>query len=838
MENNENMINPEIEQSKAAPAAEEKLTGAEKRKRWKEAKRKRKEEEKEYYRYAPLPVKIWNFWLKVPVCILLVLCLVAGVIYSVVGQEAITGLITKAAFSYYTGAKDKALSDADKEKIYELSPLDEEGIAKIDASAPAIGADETWTICLYIIGSDLEDQGETELSPVTQAQIEKKRDEIADAEKAERTERLERFGTDLDAQGLELPAFFYYPVKPAEKPESPKLDRVGSASGDLAEITSGKWSDNIRVVIQTGGARSWSNKMVNPNRTQRFLYEKGNFTEIENLPLKHAANVDTLSDFMDFCNENYHSDHNMLVLWDHGGGPFGYGYDQIFGNMMSIADIRAALEKSHGKAPAKVPYDIIGFDACLMAEVEVTNALNGYADYYCVSEEGEPGDGWDYAKILKTMTENPTMSAAQVGRTVADAFTDYYMTENVNVGHLSSQSVTFSVLDAKKAHELYEAYSELCKAQLKDAAEGDMGVLAEIGRLGLLSTRYGAEHSGRFNMADLGNYIEKLSASYPNECEKVSKLIKETVLYHRENGSLCDSTGIAVYLPVQVGEYRGLDYYLNYIYNISTDDNVRALYFYKQAGCLNGEMTKYLKTVTDKTPGKLDVKAFTEFTKQAPNVEKTGFSLPVSEELKKTIVDYRLVVASLDEVEGTITDYGTNGGLALTDDGLLKSDFDGKWPCINDVPLYVEISSNTDSATEYRSHINYNGKEAYMLLSYDKLAGGMKISGVRKVAENDANYLSNTRSKEELEEGAEIVPLYNETDITKGSESTVEGKAVKFKKNTKVEMKTLPKGYYLTTVIITDPRGDSYYSAVVGAEMTSGGISEWKADDRFRGSNY
>ena len=74
--------------------------------------------------------------------------------------------------------------------------------------------------------------------------------------------------------------------------------------------------------------------------------------------------------------------------------------------------------------------------------------------------------------------------------------------------------------------------------------------------------------------------------------------------------------------------------------------------------------------------------------------------------------------------------------------------------------------------------------------------------------------------------------------MTKGSETTVEGKAVKFKKNTKVEMKTLPKGYYLTTVIITDPRGDSYYSAVVGAEMTSGGISEWKADDRFRGSNY
>ncbi len=51
-------------------------------------------------------------------------------------------------------------------------------------------------------------------------------------------------------------------------------------------------------------------------------------------------------------------------------------------------------------------------------------------------------------------------------------------------------------------------------------------------------------------------------------------------------------------------------------------------------------------------------------------------------------------------------------------------------------------------------------------------------------------------------------------------------------------MKSLPKGYYLGTIVITDPRGDSYYSAVVGADIGSGGVNEWKIDDRFRASNY
>lgn len=71
--------------------------------------------------------------------------------------------------------------------------------------------------------------------------------------------------------------------------------------------------------------------------------------------------------------------------------------------------------------------------ACFMSGLEATHAINGYADYYCVSEESEPGDGWDYKALLKKMTENPTMNSAQVGRTIADTYTDYYMKENLNV---------------------------------------------------------------------------------------------------------------------------------------------------------------------------------------------------------------------------------------------------------------------------------------------------------------------------------------------------------------------------------------------------------------------
>ena len=821
-------------------AAEGTLTKAERREKWKAAKRKRRMEQKEFYKYAPKGVRNWNLYLKKPVCVILVICIFAAFcLKPMIG--AISGLASKVMFEYYFSAKDAELSDKQKEEIYERSPIDEEGNKKIDAYPP-IGSDETWTICLYMIGSDLEDSKQVDLSEIVVEQTKKKKEENIEKTKAGLQKSLDTFSGELAEKGLEIPAFFYYPIVPVASSKNVTEDvvvaeRRGAASGDISEICSDTWSDNIRIVIQTGGARHWSNKMVNPNRTQRFVYEKGSFKEIANFPLQEISETETLTDFISFCNDNYHSDHNMLVLWDHGSGPFGYGYDRIYNKMLSIKEIRAALENVYGQSPKKSPYDIIGFDACLMSEATVTNFLSDYADYFCVSEEAEPGDGWAYNRFLKEMSDDPTMSAPQIGRAIADSFTDYYMQENINVGELLDQSVTFSVLDAKKTAELFDAYSELCKKQLIDATT-DLGVLSEMGRLGLRSTRFGQEYCNAFNMSDLGNYVDYLVDSYPEECSRIKKLIGETVLYHRENGALSDATGIAVYLPCQVDNYNGLLKYLNYVYDIVDDDNIKALYYYKQAGCLNDELTEYVKSLTDNEPKKLDLKLFDEFTKAEPTVADGTFSLPVSEELQNLMVGYNIEVANLNEKKGVITDYGSNGGLELDGDGCLVSNFDGKWPYINEVPLYVEIVSNTGSEIEFKSHIKYNGDEAYLILNYDKDTDNLTVNSVRKVEEGNANYMDNTKSNLQLQKGDTITPLYKETSLKDGAESSTPGKSVKIKANTDYRMKVLPKGYYIGTVVITDPRGDSYYSAVLGADIGSGGVSGWKKDDRFRGSNY
>ena len=820
-------------------AEKEKLTRKEKRLRWKEAKRARRQAEKDYYQYAPWFKRVWNLYLKkVFVAILVVAVLFSMVTSSIpMIMEALVPLL----IAYNDEIKDQPLDEEGMKKLYEISPLDTEGSARIDA-LPSVGEDETWTICVYFVASNLEDMGENDLSYVTSMLIKDEKTEISDGGRQHRLDRLTQFNSELAENGLELPAFFYYPDRPVASStvvtqDIIVSDREGCASADIGEMTSDVWSDNIRVVIQTGGATHWSNQLVNPNRTQRFVYEKGEMKEVQNLPLQNAADPDTLAGFLRFCRDEYHSDHNMLVLWNHGGGPFGYGMDSIFGGMFSLKDIRTALSQVYRPNTSKPAFDIIGFDACLMSTLEVTNALDGFADYYCLSEESEPGDGWTYDELLGSMTEDPTMSPAKVAQAVADSYTDHYIRQNINSPFMESD-VTFSVIDAHKASELYDAYVDLCKTQLKDAAD-DIGVLAEMNRCGSRATRFGGEAYNVFNTVDLGNYMDALVDSYPEESSRIKDLVGETVLYHRQNGALSDSTGIAVYLPTEVRDLSGLMYYLEYIYDVSEEDSITALYYYKQAGCLSEDMMEQVATLTESLPAVFDITPFQDFTKAEAEADADGFAVPVNASLQNLISGYQMEIGLFDEENDMLTMYGRDNCLYLDGEGFLRSDFDGKWIFLGDQPLSLEVVSSTPSYTQYRSHVTVNGAEAYLTLTYNNDTDDVTVTGVRKVSDDGSvNYLINTRTVETLNKDDKIAPIYDVSDFSTNQFYSVEGNQVSYKSASDISVKMLPEGYYLCTAVISDQRGDSYYSQVAAANMDKKGITSWIIDSRFYGRDW
>ncbi len=731
--------------------------------------------------------------------------------------------------------------------IYDLSPLDEEGTRRVEQEEP-IKESDTWTICYYMIGSDLEDQAENNLSEITRLITEKAAAENKILAENKTMERLLQYADWLQEQGLDFPEYLYAPVHPLPSSEAVTKDVVvadmaGVATEDISEICQGLDSDKIHVVIQTGGATRWGNSRINPNKTQRFTVENGHLKELANMPLQDSCNPDTLADFLNYCEEQYPADHRMVVLWDHGSGAFGYGRDDIYQTSMSLKDIRKALESVCEPDPENPHYDLIGFDACLMASVENAHMLYGYGKYLVGCEQTEPGGGWSHDVYLQAMSEDPTMSPAAIGKTIADSFVDFYMDKNCGISNPPFYSITtsFSLMDLNAAEETYKAYCELNETLLKDAV-ADNHVLTKISSAAQNSTRLSGESYEIYNLIDLGNYMDALSVYYPKECGNVLQKLEEAVLYHRANGYLSDSTGMNIYMPVIINSTYGLDFFLTYLNEVSDDMATRALYYYKISGCLNDEYQDYAGSQGYGTAKTIETDALKKLADNEIVLKDKGFQISLNEEQKNNYQYAAIEVAAYDAKQGLLTAYGKNNGVT-ENNGVLSTDFDGTWICLDGCPLYTEVVSESDQAIVYRSPVKINDENYYLILSYDKeenkvFLTGASIYNADALADASAAHVIG-KTTISLQEGDIIRPVYTIYDLNKNVESRQESEEkIVFSASSKAVMTSLPDGTYLNALVLTDIRGDEYYSAVVEQTIEHAKISKQQISDDFVGSTY
>lgn len=195
----------------------------------------------------------------------------------------------------------------------------------------------------------------------------------------------------------------------------------GMATEDLSEILNATLSENVNVVIQTGGTRKWKTKAIASDHSQRFIVENGALTLVDDsLGQLDITDPQTLEDFIVFCDTYYPANRNMLIMWNHGSGAvYGFGYDEHSDDYMAaltLDEMQTAIRNTG------VKFEMIGFDACLMGGIETACAFYDSADYLIASEDFESGRGWEYQNWLTVLGMNSSTPMEDVAKVIIDDF--------------------------------------------------------------------------------------------------------------------------------------------------------------------------------------------------------------------------------------------------------------------------------------------------------------------------------------------------------------------------------------------------------------------------------
>lgn len=125
-------------------------------------------------------------------------------------------------------------------------------------------------------------------------------------------------------------------------------------------------------------------------------------------------------------------------------------------------------------APAKL--DIVAFDACALATIEMAYQLAPYAKYMIASQVTIPLPGWPYREILKRLAEpkGDLMEPAELGSYAVRRFSEHYRAHE--------RAVTLSHLDLSHAESLFKLTDALAR-KLAIALDEDADEVAVVSRL-------------------------------------------------------------------------------------------------------------------------------------------------------------------------------------------------------------------------------------------------------------------------------------------------------------------------------------------------------------------
>jgi hypothetical protein len=323
-----------------------------------------------------------------------------------------------------------------------------------------------------------------------------------------------------------------------------------SATYNIEQMRQIGSSSNTNIVITTGAAKKEGWQTV-----QRKLILPHHDYLLQDLQSVNMGLTSTIQDFFIWGINRFPANHYIAIFWDHGGGPnYGYGQDELHANTSTPINQLASAMKTVTQSTNK-HFEIIGFDACFLGNVETFAGLYPYANYLVGSEDLEPGQGWQYTTFLQYVKNNPTANGLNIGTVIANGYTEQ------NAG----DSTTLSVIRAASMPNLITAINQFSTALLPHVTTlQSIANWKQIARVRVRTPDYGTSilENKIYDVADLISFAKDMTTTYQgidpavsNAASAVTIAAKSAVQYYKNSPNRGSSLGLTIYFPSVLSQY-------------------------------------------------------------------------------------------------------------------------------------------------------------------------------------------------------------------------------------------------------------------------------------------
>lgn len=328
-----------------------------------------------------------------------------------------------------------------------------------------------------------------------------------------------------------------------------------AALADLRKMARVGSSARVAIVAQfdrTSSTNLWDDTTAgNWVGTRRFLVQPGMEPDaaaaVQNLGEQTMGDPTTLADFVSWGVSSYPARHYALILWAHGAAWQGLASDGPADSAsLTLPELSAALAIARARTGGTT-LDLLGFDACLMGQLDVLQAVAPYAHVAVASAEVEPTQGWAWDVWLAALAADPAQEAATIAGVIVESYINSYH---------GTADVTLAAFDLAQVGQISAHLDRLTRALLA-ASPADHGVIT---RARATVDAYAPNMDEAVHAVDLGRFAQLLTAGGATgevaaAAAALSGAIDQARLAHGAGLPHRQASGLSIYFPPTEAAY-------------------------------------------------------------------------------------------------------------------------------------------------------------------------------------------------------------------------------------------------------------------------------------------